>query len=214
MFNIYIKGKYDNEKQLIGESKLPKHAIMFEEGDSIQSAFNRGFLVSLPLILFVIAISIYRCININKIIDFDAELCISFVITFIIIKGLAYVHEFIHAIFYPRNITKTIWKDSKNGAFFVYCDAKVSKIRFILLCLAPAIILGFFPFVIWLLIAPLFKVQFVICFMIITWVMIVMSIGDYANVYNAIKQVPKNAKVFNYGMHSYWITNNSYSLYK
>jgi len=39
--------------------------------------------------------------------------------------------------------------------------------------------------------------------MVLTWIMTMMSIGDFANIFNAIKQVPNNAKIFNYGMHSY-----------
>lgn len=32
------------------------------------------------------------------------------------------------------------------------------------------------------------------------WVMAIMAIGDYANIYNCIRQVPKEVKVFNYGV--------------
>lgn len=31
-----------------------------------------------------------------------------------------------------------------------------------------------------------------------------MGFGDYINVYNAIKQMPKGAKTYLSGMHSYW----------
>ena len=31
-----------------------------------------------------------------------------------------------------------------------------------------------------------------------------MGFGDYLNIYNAIKQMPKNSKTYLCGMHSYW----------
>lgn len=45
----------------------------------------------------------------------------------------------------------------------------------------------------------------IVCIMILTWTMTFLSIGGFANIFNAITQVPQNAKIFNYGMHSYWI---------
>ena len=46
---------------------------------------------------------------------------------------------------------------------------------------------------------------FNLSFVFITWIMIIMSMGDFTNIYNAIRQVPKGAKIFNYGLHSYWL---------
>jgi len=40
---------------------------------------------------------------------------------------------------------------------------------------------------------------------ITSWLMIATGIGDYVNIYNAIRQVPKEGKVINYGLHSFWI---------
>jgi hypothetical protein len=75
----------------------------------------------------------------------------------------------------------------------------------VILCIAPSIALGIIPFFLWYVIAPLLEVEWIICIMVLTWIMTMMSMGDFANIFNAIKQVPNNAKIFNYGMHSYWI---------
>ena len=37
------------------------------------------------------------------------------------------------------------------------------------------------------------------------WSMIFGGIGDFYNVRNVFEQVPKDAYVFNYGIHTYWI---------
>ena len=105
-----------------------------------------------------------------------------------------------------RRVTeKAIWKLQEQGAYFVYCDETVSKERFIVLSIAPAIILGIIPFVGVLIFAESISAACIIATWIVSLIMTVMAIGDFANIYNAIKQVPKGAKVFNYGMHTYWM---------
>ena len=204
MLNIYIKGKYKDESQLCQGKIFPKEAVRFEEGETILDAFKLGFLLGLPIILLMIGMSLARCSNLDKHLEFDRFL-ITGIIAFVIGQILTYVHEFIHAVLYPIEAEKNVWKDLKQGAYFVYCDAKVSKMRFVVLCLAPSIVLGIIPFFIWYIIAPILDVHWLIWIMVLTWMMTIMSIGDFANAYNAVRQVPKGAKVFNYGMHSFWI---------
>lgn len=205
MFNIYIKGKFEKEEQLFQGKSLPKDAVQFKEGKTLYDAFKLGFLLSLPIMLLMIGVSIMRCLNLDSHLEYSEELIIIAAVTLIIGQVLSYVHEFIHAMFYPREAEKTVWKDLKHGAYFVYCDAKVSKNRFVILCLAPSVVLGLIPFLIWYMVAPILGVEWRICIMVLTWMMTFMSIGDFANAFNAIRQVPKKGKVFNYGMHSYWI---------
>jgi hypothetical protein len=66
-------------------------------------------------------------------------------------------------------------------------------------------VLGLIPFAIWLFIADKIDTEISMVFVVISWLMTFGSMGDLANVYNTMKQVPKNSKVFNYGLHSYWI---------
>ncbi|WP_075720769.1 DUF3267 domain-containing protein [Roseburia sp. 499] len=205
MFNIHIKGKFENEAQLLQGKELSQKAVQFKEGRTLLEAFRLGFVLSLPIMLPMVILSVIRCSELDKHLEFDGSLIVAIVITVLLRQVLIYLHEFIHAIFYPKEAEKTVWKDLKQGAYFVYCDAEVTKIRFIVLCLAPSIILGIIPFFIWYIVAPILEAEWIICIMVLTWMMTFMSMGDFANVYNAIRQVPKNAKVFNHGMHSYWI---------
>lgn len=205
MLNIHIKGELKNEEQLMKEKELPEKAIQFKEGKTLNDAFNLGFVLSLPIMLPMIIVSIMRCSGIDKQVEFDISFVVAAVITVISGKLLIYLHECIHAIFYPIKAEKTVWKYTKQVAYFIYCDAKISKIRFIILSLAPSVILGIIPFFIWYIAAPMLEVEWIVCIMILTWMMTFMSMGDFANAFHAMKQVPKGAKVFNYGMHSYWI---------
>lgn len=205
MLNIHVKGKFENEAQLIQGRELPENAVQFQEGETIHSAFQLGFALILPIILPMILFSIMRCSKIDKMLVFDGSFVFAVIVSFILGRILIYLHEFIHAIFYPREAEKSIWKNEKNGAYFIYCDVEITKIRFVILCIAPSIILGIIPFFVWYVIAPFLEVEWIICIMVLTWIMTIMSMGDFANIFNAIKQVPNHAKIFNYGMHSYWI---------
>ena len=41
MFNIYLKGKYENEEQLTKGQELPKGSVQFEEGDTTKAVFRQ-----------------------------------------------------------------------------------------------------------------------------------------------------------------------------
>ena len=194
MFNFKIKGKFKSEDELINGKQLPDGAIQFKEGDSLQDAFIKGLLIGLPLFVVMIVSMIFRLRNVNYKLEMNIQTGITFA-TMIII----------HGIFYPLSAEKAIWKLQEQGAYFVYCDETVSKERFIVLSIAPAIILGIIPFVGLLIFAELISAACIIATWIVSLIMTVMAIGDFANIYNAIKQVPKGAKVFNYGMHTYWM---------
>lgn len=205
MFGIKIKGVYQSESDLTKGKPLVTGAVLFDEGKNLQDAFLKGFLVGLPLILSMIVLTIFKCRRIDYTIRIDGKTGVIFAFMLAVLFLLTYVHELIHALFYPKEAVKTIWKSPKQGAYFVYCEASVKKSRFILLCAAPAVILGILPFTAWYLLADFIPMPYSLAVVFTAWIMTVMSIGDYANIYNAARQVPKGAKVFNYGMHSYWI---------
>lgn len=74
----------------------------------------------------------------------------------------------------------------------------LSKSRFLLLCAAPAVILGIIPFIVWYILADYIAMPYSLAIVFTAWVMTIMAIGDYANIYNAVRQVPKGAKVMTY----------------
>ena len=205
MLNFKVKGKFASEDELIGDKKLSENAIQFREGDSVQDVFIKGFLIGLPFFIIMEMLMYLRLRDIDYKLQMNIQTIMVFVVMLVVLYALIYVHEVIHGIFYPMNAEKTIWKYPEQGAFFIYCDEPISKIRFIILCAAPSIILGIVPYIIWLVYAVSVPMPYTLAIGLSTLIMTVMSMGDFANIYNAIRQVPKNAKVFNYGLHSYWI---------
>ena len=208
MLNITYRGKFENEKQLIDNDKIPQKTIQFKEGKEINDIFNLGFALVLPIIIPIIIITIIRIQNIEGHINFDLKTGCIIAIAILMNYILKFIHEYIHSCLYPIKSKKTIWKYTSNGAYLIYCNAKISKIRFIVISLAPMIILGITAFILWLFIADKIDLIISLVYVFLTWIMTFFAMGDLVNVYNTIKQVPKNAKVFNYGLHSYWYLEN------
>lgn len=208
MWNIEFKGKLEGDMEQISSDKpIPEGSVMFKEPDSSDKAFAMGALISAPLILIMFFAGLARMILLyRKVqgIEFGYGIMV-FMITMAATYVSQYIHEYIHAFALPKEIKKQIYVMPQNQMFFVYIEECVPKGSFLISLLAPAVILGIIPFVVWLIIAPVFSVYVSLGIAIYSFIMTLCAIGDYLNVYNCIKQVPRGAKVFNRGWHSYWV---------
>ena len=129
--------------------------------------------------------------------------------TIIIISSLIsiltlFIHEILHALAFPFKSVKELWIKPNEMAAFIYCNAPVKKSKFIWMCLCPNVILGVFPYILWLIGVFDFNETLSLYILILSFLNLLSGIGDYYNVYLAIKQVPNNSYVQNYGFHSYW----------
>lgn len=205
MLNIIIGGKLKDEQQLIGSSALPANAVQFKEGEDITEVLKTGGVIGLPVLIAMLGIGIARLSEFDCSITFDLRFACVAITTMILFKLFIYVHEIIHCIFYPAKGRKVIWKDVRSGAYLAYCDMEVSRLRFIVINLAPAVLLGLFSFVLWYVSVPVLMDEIALCWFLFSWISVAVSVGDLTNIYNTIKQVPKDARVKNHGYHSYWI---------
>ena len=209
MFNIKYMGKYTSDEQLIKRKEIPENAVEFGIITDLKKEFGRGFLMLLPLFLIMVMATIFKVKNVDYHIQKDYRIIISIIMVIASVRVLTLVHEFIHCLFYPRKALKTIWHSKEQGAYFVYCEEEVSKLRFIIICLAPMFILGIIPFVIWLILPNVIPMPYNIAVAIITWIMTIIAMGDVSNIYWIIKEVPSGAKVFNYGLlSSFYLKDN------
>jgi hypothetical protein len=105
-------------------------------------------------------------------------------------------HELLHAICYRGDVF--LYHDLSHGLMFVVGTEDMSRRHFVLTCLCPNIVLGFIPYITFLLFPEIVGLGLfgIIC--------IGMGFGDWINVYHAVKQMPWNAKTYLCGMHSYW----------
>ena len=206
MFNIIFKGKYKDEKQLIENSKLQKNSVMFKEESNVTQAFISGLKFAIPIsaIIIILFLIIVKLNNLK--LQYSV---LHFGISSVLIMPLMYIHEFIHALTYPIKSIKYIYSKPEEMALFVYCNAVVSKIRFVFICLMPTILLTIIPSIFAMVFINSINIQFSIDIIYIAIAMCIGALGDFTNVYNTLKQVPKHSRVFNYGYHSYWIKNTS-----
>ncbi len=209
MFNIKYMGKYTSDEQLIKRKEIPENAVEFGIITDLKKELGRGFLMLLPLFLIMVMATIFKVKNVDYHIQKDYRIIISIIMVIASVRVLTLVHEFIHCLFYPRKALKTIWHSKEQGAYFVYCEEEVSKLRFIIMCLAPMFILGIIPFIIWLILPNVISMPYNIAVAIITWIMTIIAMGDVSNIYWIIKEVPAGAKVFNYGLlRSFYLKDN------
>lgn len=205
MYNIKYMGKYKNESQIL-TGTLPTQAIKYNEPDNVTSAFLKGGLISLPIIVILIALIIIK-IQIENI-SFENIKGSNLYISTMIAIGLSivflFVHEFLHAFCFPQNVIKEIWFNQNELAMFVYCSAPISKKNFIWIVLCPNVVLGFIPYILWILGVFDFNLLVSLAVIIFAMMNVICGIGDYLNFYLTIKQVPKNALVQNYEFHTYW----------
>ena len=81
---------------------------------------------------------------------------------------------------------------------FVIGTEDFSKFRFCFMSMLPNLVFGFIPLIIFMINPSLTFLGDLGVFAISC------GVGDYLNVINALRQVPKGAKIYNSGMHSYW----------
>ena len=200
MLNIVFKGIYVSDDQLIKRDSIPDDAVEFGIVSNLQGEFGRGFLILLPLFAAMVLATYFKVKNLNYHLTMGFDVIVSFVLIIVSVYLLTFVHEIIHALFYPADAVKEIWKSKEQGAYFVYCEKEILRERFIIMCLAPMFILGIIPFAVWLILPNFIPMPLNIAVSIIFWLMTIMAMGDAANVYHVIKEVPKGSKVINYGL--------------
>jgi len=186
VLNIKLKGKYTEEAQLIKGKELPDGANQFKESKTVTGMLIKGMIMMLPLMLPMVIIGLIKIREITNDFEINLSLVITFAVMLVLSYLLIYVHEFIHALFYPVGAVKEIWRYPAENAYFVYCDALISKPRFIIINLAPAFLLGIIPYIIWLFIYDTLPMNISICFFILTLITTLMGSGDFYNVFNTI----------------------------
>lgn len=105
-------------------------------------------------------------------------------------------HEFLHAVCFKEDVY--LYTNLKQGMLFVVGPETMSKGRFIFMSLLPNIVFGFIPFAL-CMVFPHLSVLGVMGALATG-----MGAGDYYNVFNAATQMPKGARTYLHGFHSYW----------
>lgn len=228
MFNIRFMGKFKDE-DVLKQRPLPAGAVPYQEG-GLEDVIRKGFRLALPMLTVMFTIGILRYLQVRERMPgkpvqgfrafFDAltlnatELgVVNLVITVIMFLGLNFMltilHELIHAVTVPARHEKQIWSHLDKGVLFVFFPEPVSRARFIVVSLAPNIVLAFVPWILLMVYAADLSTQAYWWIFIQVMLMAVGGIGDYANTFHTLTQVPKNGRVHSYGVNSYWTADRS-----
>lgn len=182
---IRYMGKFNGDYDTLPHREHMPGAVPFEEPKTAEELSKK--ILPLSIILQIPAtIALVLIIKTNIVSVLGVVLALLMLIP----------HEFVHALCFKENTY--IFTNLKQGMLFVVGTESMSKMRFILMSLMPNLVFGFLP-VILFLINPNWTILGTLGLTSIP-----MGIGDYYNVYNAIKQMPKGARTYLYKFNSYW----------
>jgi hypothetical protein len=196
---LIFKGKYVNEEQL-PKGVLPENAVKFIEPETPKELKRKALLFVIPAVALIFIITVLSfLIHENRKIELDF---FTYVISTVLYISAILPHEILHGVCFGKDAEVELYYSIKNMMAFVVCTEPVSKARFIWLCLCPNVVLGWLPLLLWAVLPGIKLVSGVLY--IFSIFMIISGIGDYLNVYNAAKQMPKGSYQQLSGFHSYW----------
>ena len=204
MLNIKYKGIFRTENQL-GKKQINTEVTCMDTTNSTPKVLLFGLNVIIPAVISMFSLVHYY---LRTSLLFDYYPLEQTIINWLILMALLLlsipIHELIHAICFPIRDYKEVYFMPSQLLFFVYCNANVSKIRFIIINLLPNLLLGFIPFFIGQIIYNAAHTGIGMLFQLFGVCNIVAGLGDYYNTYLAINNVPKDAILFNSGIKTYY----------
>ncbi len=187
---FHYAGKYDGDESKLPSKSHPHNAVPFKEPADIA---KMSIIANAGSVLMMVVLAIPFLILGIKFIPHNAV----WMMLGGICGGLSLLpHELLHAICYKYDVY--MYNDLAHGLMFVVGTEDMSKGHFILMCMCPNIILGLIPYTVFLLFPKY------VGFGLFGIINIGIGFGDYINAYNAATQMPRNAKTYLCGTHSYW----------
>ena len=195
---LTYRGRYAGAEQL-PKADLPPSAVPFREpADTAQLnlAAMKWSLGALALAAIVGAATIP--LRGGLVLGAGLRFVLGFAASFLTLLP----HELLHGLCFGRGAEVHLFVSPKDLMAFVVCTRPISKVRFILMSLLPNLVFGWLPFLTW-------------CFTpysgmgsdILLWFSfccISFGGGDYMNVWNALRQMPRGSIQQISGFHSYW----------
>ncbi len=195
---LHYKGKYDLNPESLPHGEHKPGAVKFKEVDNSAKlaliANGIALIILIPMFIFAVVRAYGNLAN-----AFTDNLI--YVSGIIFVTGIAtfpflFIHELFHALCFKEDVY--MYTNWKQGMLFISGTEDMSKGRFVFMSLLPNIILGVIPYIIGMIFPELF---FLAAFGAL---MTSSGAGDYYNVFNAITQMPKGARVYMYCFNSYW----------
>ena len=187
---LHYKGSYNSDPDTLPQREHLSGAVQFREPEDIKKLGMIVNGVGLILMVLLAIPAIIRCA------PYSGESTGQFMVGAMLSLFIILPHELLHAICFREDVY--LYTKFSSGLVFVVGTETMSKGRYILMCLLPNIILGMIPYLIGML------YPHILFLTVLGVVAIVSGAGDYLNVYYAITQMPKHARTYLNGFHSYW----------
>ena len=186
---LHYGGRFQTEEDFKSTGEHHAGAVAFREPS--QTVFAVIANVGSIVVLVILLITVY-CLGGKDFREFAPKLWVAAMISLITLIP----HEILHAVCFKEDVY--LYYDLSKFLVFVHGTESMSKCRFIMMSLLPNIVFGLIPFVLFLINNNWLLLGMIAAFCIS------MGFGDYINVFNAVTQMPKGARTYLYGFHSYW----------
>lgn len=192
---LIYKGKYNgNESSLPTREPMPG-AVQFREPDSMKQLALIANGIALAVTIACLVLLFWRAPG-NSLPEKLGDNSFGFLIGYLLFMVSLFPHEILHALCF-RDVIH-FYTNWKQGLLFVVGTEDMSKSRFVFMSLLPNLVFGFIPFIVYLIWPHLTVLGG------LGALAIGAGAGDYFNVYNALTQMPKGARTYMCGMHSFW----------
>ena len=187
---LHYKGKYDLNPESLPHGEHMPGAVKFKEAESSKQMAIIGNVLAVVLMIVFAIPAVWRARPYIADSVWQMPLgCFASLVTL-------FPHEFLHAICFKEDVY--LYTNMKQGMLFVVGPETMSKGRFIFMSLLPNLVFGFLPYCIGMIFPQMIFLLALGC------MAIGMGAGDYYNVFNALRQMPKGAKTYLYQFNSYW----------
>lgn len=196
---FHYMGKFSGNPDDLPESWHEEDYVPFKEPDSPKKLAIIANGISILIFVLTFALYFWRA---GGIVGGDGELSYSLVGMILSLVALV-PHEILHAICFKDDVY--MYTNLKQGMLFVVGPERMSKGKFIFMSMLPNLVFGFIPFLIFLIFATPGNVSPILKLLGTLGAFAVpMGAGDYLNVFNALTQMPKEARTYMYKFNSFW----------
>ena len=195
---LIYRGIYRGEDQL-PKGELPDRAVPFQEPEDPEALNRAAMLFLLPALVVSLGV-VFVAVLLRE--DLTIRpfpwLLLGFLTAFLAIVP----HELLHGLCFGRGAEVELFISPKDGMAFVVCTKPISKGRFIFMSLLPNLVFGWLPFLVWCVTPYAGMGSDVLLWF--SFCCISFGGGDYMNVWNALRQMPRGSVQQISGFHSYW----------